>query len=111
MHRRPPRSTLFPYTTLFRSPTTSCSAQGRNCGSIFDGCATVACGTCTSPQTCGSTGVCGGAATTAALSVTAQGRAGESIVSSPTGIHVVVPNRQTFNFATGTSVTLSNPNG
>src|SRR2546429_4302640 len=26
MIRRPPRSTLFPYTTLFRSPTTSPSA-------------------------------------------------------------------------------------
>src|SRR3712207_7685886 len=24
MIRRPPRSTLFPYTTLFRSPSTSC---------------------------------------------------------------------------------------
>src|SRR4051812_49782279 len=31
MIRRPPRSTLFPYTTLFRSPTTPTSApsQGR----------------------------------------------------------------------------------
>src|SRR5258707_2675682 len=28
MIRRPPRSTLFPYTTLFRSPRTWC----RNCG-------------------------------------------------------------------------------
>src|SRR5258705_1174404 len=27
MIRRPPRSTLFPYTTLFRSPSTSHSAQ------------------------------------------------------------------------------------
>src|SRR5690348_18214586 len=26
MIRRPPRSTLFPYTTLFRSPTPSCQA-------------------------------------------------------------------------------------
>src|SRR2546430_12693420 len=26
MIRRPPRSTLFPYTTLFRSPTASCSS-------------------------------------------------------------------------------------
>src|SRR3712207_8838542 len=26
MIRRPPRSTLFPYTTLFRSPGTKCSA-------------------------------------------------------------------------------------
>src|SRR6266487_3711363 len=27
MIRRPPRSTLFPYTTLFRSPTSCCSAR------------------------------------------------------------------------------------
>src|SRR5258708_24294240 len=27
MIRRPPRSTLFPYTTLFRSTTTQCSAR------------------------------------------------------------------------------------
>src|SRR2546430_10581635 len=35
MIRRPPRSTLFPYTTLFRSPAT----EGRNigrCGSQFN---------------------------------------------------------------------------
>src|SRR3712207_7358164 len=30
MIRRPPRSTLFPYTTLFRSPTTC--AMARDCG-------------------------------------------------------------------------------
>src|SRR5438874_3274046 len=29
MIRRPPRSTLFPYTTLFRSPTTSSSGCSR----------------------------------------------------------------------------------
>src|SRR5438067_4833450 len=28
MLRRPPRSTLFPYTTLFRSATPSCRARG-----------------------------------------------------------------------------------
>src|SRR5687767_15587138 len=27
MHRRPPRSTLFPYTTLFRSPATASVAM------------------------------------------------------------------------------------
>src|SRR2546421_5048764 len=27
MIRRPPRSTLFPYTTLFRSPATCCAAS------------------------------------------------------------------------------------
>src|SRR5256885_3903030 len=29
MIRRPPRSTLFPYTTLFRSPAGRCSSFGR----------------------------------------------------------------------------------
>src|SRR2546430_8482320 len=29
MIRRPPRSTLFPYTTLFRSPCRGCSRQRR----------------------------------------------------------------------------------
>src|SRR6266540_7144413 len=29
MIRRPPRSTLFPYTTLFRSPTACCRSSGR----------------------------------------------------------------------------------
>src|SRR5207249_11542554 len=33
MIRRPPRSTLFPYTTLFRSPSTSSSATRANCRS------------------------------------------------------------------------------
>src|SRR5260221_10907935 len=28
MIRRPPRSTLFPYTTLFRSPSRGCRARG-----------------------------------------------------------------------------------
>src|SRR5256885_3686200 len=28
MIRRPPRSTLFPYTTLFRSPRSSCAPAG-----------------------------------------------------------------------------------
>src|SRR5947207_11238322 len=34
MPRRPPRSTLFPYTTLFRSrsPTTECTAGSRRSG-------------------------------------------------------------------------------
>src|SRR3712207_6975108 len=34
MIRRPPRSTLFPYTTLFRSSSPSCPPRGRGtCGS------------------------------------------------------------------------------
>src|SRR2546430_16942918 len=31
MIRRPPRSTLFPYTTLFRSHTLTCAAVGVSC--------------------------------------------------------------------------------
>src|SRR5258708_11269605 len=33
MIRRPPRSTLFPYTTLFRSPPSRTRRQGRCCAS------------------------------------------------------------------------------
>src|SRR5256885_6451251 len=32
MIRRPPRSTLFPYTTLFRSPAVACECLLRACG-------------------------------------------------------------------------------
>src|SRR6266508_6992791 len=35
MIRRPPRSTLFPYTTLFRSP--ACPAPGARCGVVEPG--------------------------------------------------------------------------
>src|SRR5215472_18857586 len=31
MIRRPPRSTLFPYTTLFRSPAPRCTGSSRRC--------------------------------------------------------------------------------
>src|SRR5438477_3803289 len=37
MIRRPPRSTLFPYTTLFRSVTVTLTEQGSVWGSILDG--------------------------------------------------------------------------
>src|SRR2546427_3947223 len=33
MIRRPPRSTLFPYTTLFRSPTSPPRSRQRSCSS------------------------------------------------------------------------------
>src|SRR2546426_8017248 len=36
MIRRPPRSTLFPYTTLFRSPYTVPTASLEPCQNIFD---------------------------------------------------------------------------
>src|SRR2546422_7096537 len=32
MIRRPPRSTLFPYTTLFRSPFTPTTSESATCG-------------------------------------------------------------------------------
>src|SRR5258708_16342518 len=42
MIRRPPRSTLFPYTTLFRSPARALSlalTNGEHCGSLqIEGC-------------------------------------------------------------------------
>src|SRR2546427_7551669 len=51
MIRRPPRSTLFPYTTLFRSPCcpTTCAA----CGSApSTACATGCCAPTTRRQSC-----------------------------------------------------------
>src|SRR5256884_9568880 len=36
MIRRPPRSTLFPYTTLFRSVFGFANGQGRRCGIDFE---------------------------------------------------------------------------
>src|SRR5688572_31604669 len=35
MIRRPPRSTLFPYTTLFRSAGTSCDSGRRPCSAFW----------------------------------------------------------------------------
>src|SRR5256885_6786420 len=37
MIRRPPRSTLFPYTTLFRSPTARLLVRARHPGCHLDG--------------------------------------------------------------------------
>src|SRR2546430_3589064 len=41
MIRRPPRSTLFPYTTLFRSPTQTTGPQVPHCASQTHSCKTV----------------------------------------------------------------------
>ena len=92
------------------TPTT-CAAQGKNCGTIADGCGgTLTCGSCTAPQTCGGGGVanvCGGTTSTAQLTVTASGRSGESVSSSPAGLKVNVGTSSSASFATGTVVTLS----
>ena len=48
---------------------------------------------------------------TATLTVTATGRSGQRITSSPTGINVAVGSNGSASFATGTSITLSVSNG
>ena len=91
------------------TPTT-CAAQGKNCGTILDGCGgTLTCGTCTAPQICGGGGtanVCG-----PTLTLTATGRAGETVSSTPAGLSVAVGTTRSAPFAPGTSITLSVTNG
>jgi hypothetical protein len=48
---------------------------------------------------------------TATLMVTASGRSGERVVSSPSGINVAVGSTGSASFAAGTSITLSVSNG
>ncbi len=96
------------------TPTT-CAAQGKNCGTIANGCGgTLSCGSCTTPQTCGGAGipnVCGGGTVSGAqLSVTATGRSGEFVSSSPAGLQVNVGATGSASFATGTSITLTASN-
>ena len=93
------------------TPTT-CAAQGKNCGSISNGCGgTLSCGSCTAPQTCGGGGVVnvcgGGTASTSQLTVTATGRSGERVTSSPAGLSVNVGTTGSASFTTGTAVTLT----
>lgn len=92
---------------------TSCAAQGANCGTIFDGCnQTLSCGSCIAPETCGGGGtpnVCG-ITSAAALTVTATGRSGECITSSPAGINVPVGSTGTATFNAGATITLSATN-
>jgi cysteine-rich repeat protein len=91
------------------TPTT-CAAQAATCGTIPDGCGgTLTCGTCVAPQTCGGGGVpnvCGGA-----LTITATGRAGESVLTTPAGLSVPVGSTRSAPFAPGTRITLSVTNG
>src|SRR5699024_11843569 len=49
MFRRPPRSTLFPYTTLFRSVMTRSDMAGQACPTI-GGCSSTDCGACRSEE-------------------------------------------------------------
>lgn len=97
------------------APTT-CAAQGKNCGTISDGCGgTLVCGSCTSPQTCGGGGVVnvcgGGVSSTVPLTLTATGRSGETVSSSPAGLQVRVGSTGTASFVTGSLVTLTVSNG
>ncbi len=90
---------------------TSCAAQGKNCGTISDGCGgTLDCGTCTAPQTCGGGGTANVCGSGASLTVTATGRSGERVRSSPAGIDVPVGQTQSADFAVGTTLTLSATN-
>jgi len=99
------------------TPTT-CAAQGKNCGTIPDGCGgTLTCGVCTAPLTCGGGGVanvCGTGApapVTAALTLTATGRAGETVSSTPAGLSVRVGSTGSATFPVGTSIRLGVTNG
>src|SRR5437867_10728602 len=99
------------------TPTT-CAGQGKNCGTIPDGCGgTLTCGVCTAPQTCGGGGVanvCGVGApapATALLTLTATGRAGETVSSTPAGLSVPVGFTGSATFPVGTSITLGVTNG
>jgi len=91
------------------TPTT-CAAQGKNCGTILDGCGgTLTCGACTAPQICGGGGtanVCG-----PTLRLTATGRAGETVLSTPAGLRIPVGTTGSAPFAPGTRITLSVTNG
>ena len=99
--------TLDPLCTC--TPTT-CAAQGKNCGTILDGCGgTLTCGTCTAPQTCGGGGIANVCGPT--LSLTATGRVGERILSTPAGLSVPVGTTASAPFAPGTRITLGVTNG
>ena len=96
------------------TPTT-CAALGKNCGTVPDGCGgTLTCGVCTAPNTCGGAGVanvCGVAPPTALLTLTATGRAGETIASTPAGLSVRVGTTGSSSFPVGTRITLRDTNG
>src|SRR5262245_51169616 len=92
---------------------TTCAAQGKNCGTIPDGCGgTLTCGVCTAPQTCGGGGVANvcGAPAAATLTLTATGRGGERVTSTPAGLNVATGTTASASFATGTSITLQATN-
>src|SRR5262249_3304046 len=96
------------------TPTT-CAALGKNCGTVPDGCGgTLTCGVCTAPATCGGAGVanvCGVAPAAAPLTLTATGRAGGNVLSTPAGLSVPVGATHSGSFTLGTRLTLSAPAG
>jgi hypothetical protein len=57
------------------------------------------------------TPVAAGSSTNATLTVTASGRSGQRVTSSPAGINVSVGNSGSASFATGTAITLTVSNG
>lgn len=90
------------------NPGGSCTPNcaGKTCGP--DGCGGT-CGTCAAGQTCNAAGSCESSGS-ATLTVTATGRSGERILSSPAGISVSVGSTGSASFATGMSLTLSASN-
>ncbi len=100
--------TIMPGTSCV--PTT-CAAQGKNCGVISDGCGgTLVCGACASPEICGGNGVanvCALPPATYQLTVSASGRAGERVVSTPAGLSVTAGASGSANFPAGATLTLS----
>lgn len=91
---------------------TTCAALGKNCGSISDGCGgTLSCGTCATGMTCGGGGTANVCGTPPALTLTATGRSGEKVTSTPAGLSVNVGTTGTASFNAGTSVKLTVSNG
>ncbi len=86
-----------------------------NCGTLSDGCCgTLTCGSCTAPQTCAGNGVFnvgGNAASTATMTLSATGRSGESVFSTPSGLTIAVDSTGSATFAVGTKITLQATNG
>jgi hypothetical protein len=91
---------------------TTCADLGKNCGSVSDGCGgTLSCGTCGTGTTCGGGGTANVCGTAPTLALTATGRAGEQVTSTPAGLSVNVGTTGTAAFNAGISVKLTASNG